>query len=65
MAYWQGDQMGLNKQKLLDDLKAQIGSLDMENNTLCVYQIGRNSIASHFFITISSGEYDDNRKENS
>ena len=64
MAYRQGDPMGLNKQKLLDDLKAQIGSLNVENDTLCVYQIGRNSIASHFFIAISSGNYDDDGKQN-
>ena len=54
----------LNKQKLLDDLKAQIGSLNAENDTLCVYQIGRNSIASHFFIAISSGNYDEDGKQN-
>jgi hypothetical protein len=56
--------MGLNKQKLLEDLKAQIGNLDAENDTLCVYQIGRNSIASHFFIAISSGIYDEDGKQN-
>lgn len=55
----EGDYMALNKQRLLDDLKAQIDSIEKENNTLCVYQIGRNSIAAHFFIAISSGEYDE------
>lgn len=41
--------MTLDKEKLLNDLKAQIGNIDNKNDLRLVYQIGRNSIASYFF----------------
>lgn len=58
MDYGKGDPVTLDKERLLTDLKTQIGSVEIENNHLLMYQIGRNSVASYFFIAISSGEYD-------
>ncbi len=52
--------MAFNKQKLLDDLKAQIGSIEgLSDKTLLPYQIGRNAISQFFYIEIASGKYDE------
>lgn len=63
MGYRESDKVTLNKEKLLNDLKAQIGNIDNKNDLRLVYQIGRNSIASYFFVAISSGDYDMPKEE--